>query len=124
MLPRQAEVCTGSEPARQNCRSALDQTAPERAVCLHVCVECSECGYVYGRLAAADFPDALRSVGGRYRSALVDASQPGALLRARPKPDVWSPLEYACHVRDVLLTQRERVLLALVEDQPTFAPMY
>jgi hypothetical protein len=30
--------------------------------------------------------------------------------RQRPAPAVWSPLEYACHVRDVLLVQRERVL--------------
>ena len=40
-----------------------------------------------------------------------------------PAPDVWSPLEYACHVRDVLRVQRERVELAQREDEPTFAPM-
>jgi hypothetical protein len=34
-------------------------------------------------------------------------------VRLRPNPDRWSPLEYACHVRDVLLIQRERVLKAL-----------
>jgi hypothetical protein len=34
-------------------------------------------------------------------------------LRLRSTPDRWSPLEYACHVRDVLLIQRERVLKAL-----------
>jgi len=33
-------------------------------------------------------------------------------------------LEYACHVRDVLLVQRERVLLALVGDRPSFPRMY
>jgi hypothetical protein len=31
-------------------------------------------------------------------------------LRSRVDPTVWSPLEYACHIRDVLLVQRERVL--------------
>jgi len=31
-------------------------------------------------------------------------------LHKRPDPDVWSALEYACHIRDVLLVQRERVL--------------
>jgi hypothetical protein len=46
------------------------------------------------------------------------------LLTARPSQGVWSPLEYACHVRDVLLAQRERVFLALVEDCPSFAPIY
>jgi len=43
--------------------------------------------------------------------------------RQRPLPDVWSPLEYACHVRDVLRVQRERVLLAQREEEPAFAPM-
>lgn len=37
---------------------------------------------------------------------------------------MWSALEYACHVRDVLLAQRERLFLALVEDCPSFAPIY
>ena len=37
---------------------------------------------------------------------------------------MWSALEYACHVRDVLLVQRERLYLALVEDTPSVAPMY
>ena len=37
---------------------------------------------------------------------------------------MWSALEYACHVRDVFLMQRERLYIALVEDTPTFTPMY
>jgi hypothetical protein len=44
-------------------------------------------------------------------------------VRTRPEPDVWSPLEYACHLRDVLRVQAERVLLAQHEDEPAFAPM-
>jgi len=45
-------------------------------------------------------------------------------IRARPGPRIWSALEYACHVRDVFLVQRERIYLTLVEDCPRFAPMY
>jgi hypothetical protein len=45
-------------------------------------------------------------------------------IRARPGPRIWSALEYACHVRDVFLIQRERLYLALVEDCPQFSPMY
>lgn len=33
-------------------------------------------------------------------------------MRRRAQPVIWSPLEYACHLRDVLLVQRERVLAA------------
>jgi hypothetical protein len=44
-------------------------------------------------------------------------------LRRRTRPDRWSPLEYCCHVRDVLLVQRERVLAARRTDRPSFDPM-
>ncbi len=33
---------------------------------------------------------------------------------------MWSPLEYACHVRDVHLLFAERVRLMLEQDGPTF----
>lgn len=35
----------------------------------------------------------------------------------------WSALEYTCHVRDVLAVQRERLVSALTEQRPLFAPM-
>ncbi len=41
-----------------------------------------------------------------------------------PSPDRWSALEYAAHVRDVLLLLHGRVVTGLVEDNPTFAPLY
>ena len=37
---------------------------------------------------------------------------------------MWSALEYACHVRDVLLVQRERLIVAQVEDVPAVARMH
>ena len=45
------------------------------------------------------------------------------MLRTRPSPERWSALEYSCHVRDVLIVQRDRLALALIEDAPTFVPM-
>jgi hypothetical protein len=39
----------------------------------------------------------------------------------RPRENVWSPLEYACHVRDVHRVFVERVQLMLKEDDPEFA---
>lgn len=33
-------------------------------------------------------------------------------------------LEYAAHVRDVLLHVRDRLVIALVEDDPEFKPLY
>jgi hypothetical protein len=45
-------------------------------------------------------------------------------LRRRPEPRVWSVVEYACHVRDVLLTYAVRVHRGVVEDRPALDPMY
>jgi len=45
------------------------------------------------------------------------------VLRARREAGLWSPLEYACHVRDVLLVQRERVLAGRRVDGYVCEPM-
>ena len=39
----------------------------------------------------------------------------------RPRADRWSPLEYACHVRDVFRLCDTRLHLMLDEDDPRFA---
>jgi hypothetical protein len=36
----------------------------------------------------------------------------------RPAPDVWSPVEYAGHVRDVLFNIRDRLVVAINEENP------
>lgn len=84
---------------------------------------CAQCGFDYDSLERADVPRALESIGEEFRSAL---SGSGSLevLRRRPRPEVWSALEYACHVRDVFLWQRDRLYLALAEDRPRFVRMY
>jgi hypothetical protein len=76
---------------------------------------------VYEDLARADIAPSLRALATRYDEVL-NGHDPQA-LRAHPLPDVWSALEYACHMRDVYRVQRERVLLALDETEPVFAPM-
>lgn len=38
----------------------------------------------------------------------------------RPAPNVWSALEYACHVRDVFWLFDERLVLMLTVDGPLF----
>ena len=38
----------------------------------------------------------------------------------RPAPDVWSPVEYACHVRDVHRLYDERLAMMLAEDGPEY----
>jgi DNA segregation ATPase FtsK/SpoIIIE, S-DNA-T family len=79
---------------------------------------CDECGFDYHSVPADEIGSALRS----NARALVDELS-GDDLRSRPAPDVWSPLEYGCHVRDVLQIQLGRVARGLAEDTPSFAPM-
>lgn len=82
---------------------------------------CSECGFDYDEddapAAAQVIEDGIAEVAGTLRDHDV------AVLRARPGPGVWSSLEYGCHLRDVLLVQRERVLTARRTDRPVCAPM-
>ncbi len=83
---------------------------------------CSDCGFVLDDLPAPHVGAAVRDVAARFE-ALLGAGA-GEELRTRPDPATWSALEYACHVRDVMLVQRDRVVRALVEDRPGFPPMY
>jgi DinB superfamily len=84
---------------------------------------CEQCGFTYGSIGEAEIPDAMRALSVQYGKALLETDVAG-LVRMRPAPDVWSALEYACHVRDVWLNQRDRAILALAEDTPTYARMY
>ncbi|MFL6242053.1 MAG: DinB family protein [Acidimicrobiia bacterium] len=82
---------------------------------------CEECGFDYDAIARDNVPGVLQALGVRYRDLLSDIDD--AVLRAHPLPDTWSALEYSCHMRDVFRVQRERVQLALSEEEPVFAPM-
>jgi S-DNA-T family DNA segregation ATPase FtsK/SpoIIIE len=83
---------------------------------------CEECGFIYDDLPVTEVHSRLRAGPGRYRRALAQVGEEAA--RHRPRPGVWSALEYTCHVRDVLLVQRDRTVQALVETNPGFARMH
>ena len=81
---------------------------------------CQQCGFSYGMTGRETIPW-LRSDTDGFLAAL--AQYDDAAVRRRPAPEVWSPLEYACHLRDVLRVQRERIHQAQREHEPTFTPM-
>ena len=88
---------------------------------------CEVCGFVWELVPAAELPSRVAEVGPSFRRLMLPPDRPaGWAERAatRPSPDVWSAIEYACHVRDVVLTNRERVLTTLVLDEPHFTPMF
>lgn len=81
---------------------------------------CEECGFEYNVTEAPKAASSIVAGIAELAGLLVD---PDADLRSRREPATWSPVEYGCHVRDVLLVQRERVLAARRTDRPSFNPM-
>lgn len=75
---------------------------------------CPECGFD---------PDLDVAATGERVRATVDrwvAVLERPRLTERPRPGTWSPLEYACHVRDLCRVFRERLRLMLDEEDPVF----
>lgn len=77
---------------------------------------CPECGFDPYAAGDEGLAGALRATTPRWQAVLT---RPEVLQR--PEPTVWSPLEYACHVRDVHRVFAERVRRMLGEDGPGFA---
>jgi len=78
---------------------------------------CPECGFDASTVAPASVGALLRANAAAWVRVL---RRPAAELRRRPAEDRWAALEYACHVRDVYLLYRIRLLLMLREDDPLF----
>ena len=80
---------------------------------------CEDCGFAWESVPAIEVGDRARH--GALR--IAELMQMDAVTD-RPEPNRWSALEYAAHVRDVLLNLRDRIVVALVEDDPDFKPLY
>lgn len=78
--------------------------------------ECPDCGFDAGAPATDEFAALFGRWPGQWRAVLERAD-----VRERPAPTVWSPLEYACHVRDVLALTDFRLRLMRDNDDPAFA---
>lgn len=78
---------------------------------------CEECGFDTRSFPREQVGTLLRD-NARAWSAVLSAN---ADVGTRPRPDVWSTLEYACHVRDVFRLNEYRLALMLAEDDPPFA---
>ena len=57
---------------------------------------CPECGFDAATIEPVAIPALVRDAASRWPDVLA---RPDATRR--PAPATWSPLEYACHVRDV-----------------------
>ncbi|TWP35097.1 DinB family protein [Leekyejoonella antrihumi] len=76
---------------------------------------CPDCAADAGEVTGDRLADAIRA---------AVAPWPGRLqwphVDARPAPTTWSPVEYACHVRDVCRVFDGRLHLMLDRDDPPF----
>lgn len=76
---------------------------------------CPECGFDSNAITGPEVAGALRDALEVWPDVLRRED-----VHERPNPTTWSPLEYACHVRDVCRVFVRRLNLMLEEESPTF----
>ena len=75
---------------------------------------CPECGFDTQGFPVEAVPGMIMANAAAWQPVLEgDAG-------TRPEPGKWSPLEYACHVRDVFRLYDQRLELMLSQDDPQF----
>lgn len=82
---------------------------------------CDECRLAYATVSVEAALEYIRAVPNRLGEAVLGF--PDEELRARPRDDAWSALEYVCHLRDVYAVYTIRLYRTRVEDVPTLEPM-
>jgi hypothetical protein len=78
---------------------------------------CPECGLDTQSFPRRHVSAMLLANASSWREVL---SKPEDEVRRRPLPSRWSPLEYACHVRDTVRLYAYRLELMLAQDDPSF----
>jgi hypothetical protein len=77
---------------------------------------CPECGFDARTLELGEIGSVIRGNAASWVTEVL----PRTDVRTRPDEATWSPLEYACHVRDVFSLYAVRLDLMLTEDDPDF----
>jgi hypothetical protein len=76
---------------------------------------CPECNFDVRAFPRERIGSMIRDTAPRWRDVLAHPN-----VRRRPSDDVWSALEYACHVRDVYGLYDRRLEMKLTEDDPLY----
>jgi hypothetical protein len=76
---------------------------------------CPECGFDTATVRLADLPELVGDVVVRFEQRLAEPD-----AAERPAAGTWSPVEYACHIRDVCRIFAGRLDRMLTEDDPLF----
>jgi len=80
---------------------------------------CPQCGQQPGALLPQRLGSLATASATLWGAFLNDADD--EYLRVNPAPDVWSPIQYGAHVRDMLRVFGDRILLAVAEENPSVA---
>jgi hypothetical protein len=78
---------------------------------------CPQCGDNPSALPASSLGHVAVERAASWRAFLQQADD--AYVRHIPEPGVFSPLQYAAHVRDILRVYTDRIVLGLEQDAPT-----
>lgn len=84
---------------------------------------CPQCGQHPAGAAPSSLGPMAIECASAWKAFLLGADD--TALRTHPGPDVWSPIQYAAHSRDMLRVFSDRILLAVAEDDsvvPWFDP--
>jgi hypothetical protein len=76
---------------------------------------CPDCGFSTADVDRDALAGRIAATSSAWASILA-----GSDVRQRPDDETWSPLEYACHVRDVHRVYTGRVSRMLAEDDPHY----
>ena len=82
---------------------------------------CPGCGFVWEGVSRID---AVKGINESVTAFVGIIEEAGEMSMVRPEPDRWSIVEYAGHLRDVLINLREKLIVASVVDNPTGQPIY
>ena len=77
---------------------------------------CPDCAYDASVVVPRHIGATIRDIASQWEAVLTHPH-----VTTRPRPDVWSPAEYGCHVRDVFRLFDARLDSMLTQDAPTFA---
>lgn len=83
--------------------------------------QCEVCGFTWDTVDRTEIGPRIDAAAAEVAALVVADPERSAV---RPSPERWSATQYAAHMRDVLITLRDRLVIGLVEDDPSFKPMY
>ena len=82
---------------------------------------CDACGFAWNDLGPEEIVPRLTDAVASFAALILDA---GPLVSTRPSAQRWSILEYVSHLRDVLISIRERIVTASIVDDWTSTPIH